>query len=60
MSDAIITPELLQWIGRKTPLRQLEIIGAADVRRYVDATGDAVALDAKAIGRFTAGPIHAF
>ena len=41
MSDAIITPELLQWIGRKTPLRQLEIIGAADVRRYVDATGDA-------------------
>jgi acyl dehydratase len=41
MSDAIITPELRQWIGRKTPLRQLEIISAADVRRYVDATGDA-------------------
>ena len=41
MTDAIITPELLQWIGRKTPLRQLEIISAADVRRYVDATGDA-------------------
>jgi acyl dehydratase len=40
MSDAIITPELRQWIGRKTPLRQLEIISAADVRRYVDATGD--------------------
>lgn len=41
MSDAILTPELLQWIGRTTPLRQLEIISAADVRRYVDATGDA-------------------
>ncbi|HWH79934.1 MAG TPA: MaoC family dehydratase N-terminal domain-containing protein [Candidatus Binatus sp.] len=40
MSDAIVTPELLQWIGRKTPLRQLEIISAADVRRYIDATGD--------------------
>ena len=37
----MITPELRQWIGRKTPLRQLEIISAADVRRYVDATGDA-------------------
>ena len=34
-------PNLLEWIGRKTPLRQLEIISAADVRRYVDATGDA-------------------
>jgi len=41
MTDAIVTPELLEWIGRKTPLRQLEIISAADVRRYVDATGDA-------------------
>jgi acyl dehydratase len=41
MTDAIITPELLEWIGRKTPLRHLEIISAADVRRYVDATGDA-------------------
>lgn len=41
MSDAIIAPELCAWIGRKTPLRQLEIISAADVRRYVDATGDA-------------------
>ena len=41
MTDAVITAELLEWIGRKTPLRQLEIISAADVRRYVDATGDA-------------------
>jgi len=41
MSDAIITAELRAWIGRATPLRSLEIISAADVRRYVDATGDA-------------------
>ena len=41
MSDTAITTELREWIGRKTPLRPLEIISAADVRRYVDATGDA-------------------
>jgi acyl dehydratase len=41
VTDSIITPELRDWIGRKTPLRELEIISAADVRRYVDATGDA-------------------
>ena len=41
MSDSIIPAELRSWIGRTTPLRPLEIIGAADVRRYVDATGDA-------------------
>lgn len=41
MSDAIITPELRAWIGKKPPLRPLEIISAADVRRYIDATGDA-------------------
>jgi acyl dehydratase len=40
-AETIITPELRAWIGRKTALRQLEIIAAADVRRYVDATGDA-------------------
>jgi acyl dehydratase len=40
-AEAIITPELRGWIGRKTPLRELEVITAADVRRYVDATGDA-------------------
>jgi acyl dehydratase len=41
MSDTVITAELRNWIGRKTPLRSIEIISAADVRRYVDATGDA-------------------
>jgi acyl dehydratase len=41
VTDSIITPELRDWIGRKTPLRELEIISAADLRRYVDATGDA-------------------
>jgi acyl dehydratase len=41
MSDTIITPELGAWIGRSTPLRPVEIISPADVRRYVDATGDA-------------------
>jgi acyl dehydratase len=40
-AEAIITPELRGWIGRQTPLRALEVISAADVRRYVDATGDA-------------------
>ena len=40
-AGSIITAELRGWIGRKTPLRALEIIAASDVRRYVDATGDA-------------------
>ena len=40
-AETIITPELRSWIGRGTPLRDLEIISASDVRRYVDATGDA-------------------
>ena len=40
-SNPIITPELGASIGRETPLRQLEIVSASDVRRYVDATGDA-------------------
>jgi acyl dehydratase len=40
-AETIITPELRSWIGRRTPLRDLEIINASDVRRYVDATGDA-------------------
>jgi acyl dehydratase len=40
-AETIITPELRSWIGRKTPLRELEIINAADIRRYIDATGDA-------------------
>ena len=40
-AETIITHELRAWIGRGTPLRNLEIISASDVRRYVDATGDA-------------------
>ena len=40
-AETIITPELRSWIGRRTTLRDLEIISASDVRRYVDATGDA-------------------
>jgi acyl dehydratase len=39
--ETIIGAELRGWIGRTTPLRELEIINASDVRRYVDATGDA-------------------
>ena len=37
----IVTPELGGWIGRRTPLRSLEVISASDIRRYVDATDDA-------------------
>jgi uncharacterized protein len=40
-AESIITPELRGWIGRKSPLTRLEIMSASDVRRYVDATGDA-------------------
>src|SRR5262245_27100386 len=40
-ADSIITSELRDWVGRKTPLRPLEVIAASDIRRYVDATGDA-------------------
>ena len=43
-ADMIITAELRAWIGRETPLRQLEMIAASDIRRYVDATGDANSL----------------
>jgi acyl dehydratase len=40
-ADTIVSAELRSWIGRTTPLRNLEIINASDIRRYVDATGDA-------------------
>jgi len=40
-AESIITPELRSWIGRKSPLANLEIMSPSDVRRYVDATGDA-------------------
>ena len=39
--QSIITAELRNWVGRKSPLVQLEIMSASDVRRYVDATEDA-------------------
>jgi acyl dehydratase len=39
--ESIITPELRSWIGRKNALVSLEIMSASDLRRYVDATGDA-------------------
>jgi acyl dehydratase len=38
--EAIITPELRNWIGHEGPITRLEIMSASDVRRYVDATGD--------------------
>ena len=40
-AESIITPELRGWIGRKSALAQLETISTSDVRRYVNATGDA-------------------
>src|SRR5262245_32482895 len=39
--QSMISAELHNWVGRKSPLIQLEIMSASDVRRYVDATGDA-------------------
>lgn len=39
--DTIVTDELRGCIGRKSPIRVLETLSASDVRRYVDATGDA-------------------
>ena len=39
--QSMITLELRNWIGRRSPLVHLEIMSASDVRRYVDATGDA-------------------
>jgi acyl dehydratase len=39
--SSIITPELRASIGRQSPARPLEVLSVSDVRRYVDATGDA-------------------
>jgi acyl dehydratase len=39
--QSIITADLRSWIGRKSRVAQLETMSASDVRRYVDATGDA-------------------
>ena len=41
INSSIITPELRAWIGQQSPARPLEVLGASDVRRYIDATGDA-------------------
>ncbi|MBI2357674.1 MAG: MaoC family dehydratase N-terminal domain-containing protein [Deltaproteobacteria bacterium] len=38
---SVITEELRAWIGRTSPVQPLELLSASDVRRYVDATGDA-------------------
>lgn len=42
MADAseIITTEILGWIGRKTPLTALLVMGDSDIRRYADAAED--------------------
>jgi uncharacterized protein len=40
-AESIITPALRGCIGRTSPLTRLEIMTASDVRRYIDATGDA-------------------
>ncbi len=40
-AETIITDELRGCIGRKSPIRALETLSPSDVRRYVDATGDA-------------------
>ncbi|MBI2087893.1 MAG: MaoC family dehydratase N-terminal domain-containing protein [Deltaproteobacteria bacterium] len=37
----VLSEVLLAWIGRTSPLQPLEVLSASDVRRYVDATGDA-------------------
>lgn len=38
---SLISKELRAWIDRTSPLQPLLLLSASDVRRYVDATGDA-------------------
>ena len=40
ISEPVITEQLRAWIGKTTPVKPLELITAATLRRYVDATGD--------------------
>ena len=40
-AESIISDELRRCIGQKGPVRSLEPLSASDVRRYIDATGDA-------------------
>jgi acyl dehydratase len=39
-ASALITTEMLSWIGRTTPPTALIVMTPSDVRRYIDATGD--------------------
>ncbi len=41
LAESIISDELRGCIGQRGPVRPLEPLSASDVRRYVDATGDA-------------------
>lgn len=41
IDSPIIGPELRAAVGRQSPARPLEVLSASDVRRYIDATGDA-------------------
>ncbi len=40
-AETIISEELRRCVGRTSPVRALETLSASDLRRYVDATGDA-------------------
>lgn len=40
IAETLNIEQLRKWIGRSTPVKQLELITASTVRRYVDATGD--------------------
>ncbi len=40
-AETIITEELRRCVGQRGPVRSLDLLSASDVRRYVDATGDA-------------------
>jgi acyl dehydratase len=40
-ADAVLTDEVMAWVGRSSDIREFpEPISASDVRRYLDATGD--------------------
>ena len=40
-AETIIREELRRCIGHRSPVRALEPLSSSDIRRYVDATGDA-------------------
>jgi acyl dehydratase len=39
--NSLLTEELKSWIGRSGPEEALVLITSSDIRRYIDATGDA-------------------